>query len=190
MISKGNIVFVGGIHGVGKSTLCKRISSNLNLGYLLASKLISDYKDKITENHLDCDKFVANLNENQDILIQAVNEMAQPSQKYIMDGHFTLLDSMNTVQTIPLSTYAAIGPIALIVLVDDPPVIQERLRSRDHKDYDLDLLETMQNQEIKHAEYVGCELKIAAYNISNANYSKVKQIIMDSFESRERGSLT
>jgi broad-specificity NMP kinase len=34
------IAFIGGIHGVGKSTICRQICSELNLEYLSASELI------------------------------------------------------------------------------------------------------------------------------------------------------
>jgi len=34
-----NIVFVGGIHGVGKSTICQHICRELNMEYLSASEL-------------------------------------------------------------------------------------------------------------------------------------------------------
>jgi len=34
------IIFIGGIHGVGKGTLCKRIASDLNIIHLSASEVL------------------------------------------------------------------------------------------------------------------------------------------------------
>lgn len=35
-----NIIFIAGIHGVGKSTLCKKLSSRYNIEHYSASELI------------------------------------------------------------------------------------------------------------------------------------------------------
>lgn len=180
MKSNRTIIFVGGIHGVGKSTICKKLCSDLGLEYLSASKLIGDYKNEIARKNLDDGKAVANINDNQDILVKAVKGIKSLNENFLMDGHFTLLDSKEAVQPIPLSTFASIMPGALIVLIDDPAAIQGRLLSRDHTDYDLKLLEAMQTQEVKHAEYVGIKLNIKTFHTRIDNYDYVKQIATDS----------
>ena len=180
MISRRNVIFIGGIHGVGKSTLCKKLCNDLGLEYLSASKLIGDYKNELARKNLDDGKSVANINDNQDILVEAVKGIVSLNEKFLMDGHFTLLDSKKAVQPIPLSTFASIMPGALIVLIDDPAAIQGRLLSRDHTDYDLKLLEAMQTQEVKHAEYVGIKLNIKTFHARIDNYDYVKQIATDS----------
>lgn len=37
---KNDIIFIGGIHGVGKGTLCKRIESELGIIHLSASEVL------------------------------------------------------------------------------------------------------------------------------------------------------
>jgi adenylate kinase len=51
-----NISFIGGIHGVGKSTICKDLCTKLSVEYLSASQVLKwadlnqDVKNKMAEN--------------------------------------------------------------------------------------------------------------------------------------------
>jgi adenylate kinase len=51
----GNIAFIGGIHGVGKSTICQQICDKLNLVYLSASELIkwSDINEDVKNKKVE-----------------------------------------------------------------------------------------------------------------------------------------
>ncbi len=181
MISRRKIIFVGGIHGVGKSTVCKKLCDDIGGIYLSASKLIGAYRNKLLLKNIDNGKLVADIDKNQDFLVKAVAENIEQDRKYLLDGHFTLLDSSGTIQTIPLSTFAGLMLTAAIVLTDDPVLIQKRLLLRDGAQYDLKLLESMQIQELSHAEHVSLNLKIKFYEISTGNYDHMRQIAMDLF---------
>lgn len=39
-MNKG-IIFIGGVHGVGKGTLCKRLASDLKITHLSASEVLN-----------------------------------------------------------------------------------------------------------------------------------------------------
>jgi adenylate kinase len=50
-----NIIFIGGIHGVGKGTLCRKVCNDLNLRHLIASEVlkweeISEKKNKLVKD--------------------------------------------------------------------------------------------------------------------------------------------
>jgi adenylate kinase len=51
-----NIFFIGGIHGVGKSTICQQVCREMNIEYLSASELLKwgeindDVKNKNVED--------------------------------------------------------------------------------------------------------------------------------------------
>ena len=62
------IIFVGGIHGVGKTTLCRKISEKLLLKHFSASDLISNLKSE----NIAKDKKVSDVNENQNILLESI----------------------------------------------------------------------------------------------------------------------
>ena len=179
MKSSRNIIFVGGIHGVGKSTICRRLCADLNLEYLSASELITDYKAMMATKNLDKGKLVINISDNQAVLAAALRARKQSEVKRLLDGHFTLLDVNKQVKGIPLETFIAIMPKVLIVLVDDPGLIMERLLKRDGRKYDLALLAYMQEQELLHAKQIGFQMSLDAHEVSINEAEHMKHIISD-----------
>jgi adenylate kinase len=166
---KRKIIFVGGVHGVGKTTLCKNIELRFNIEHFSASNLIAREK---AEKHLR-NKQVENIAGNQDILVKAINEYLKNDNTYLIDGHFCLLNKDNEITKIPYSTYEGICPSAIIVLVDEPENIYTRLSSRDSIKHDLALLRSFQEQEIYYAEYIRDKLNIP-YLMCNATKSNDK----------------
>ncbi|VAW10848.1 hypothetical protein MNBD_BACTEROID03-1808, partial [hydrothermal vent metagenome] len=143
-----NIIFVGGIHGVGKRTVCKELADKFGFQHLSASEVlkwneISDLKNKRVQN------FVT----TQDRLITNLNQIIEPKHKYLLDGHFTLLNSFGKPEKIDESTFFEIKPDSIILLTCEPKVIYKRLNQRDNSAYDLDILEKMQEMEIEHANH-------------------------------------
>lgn len=182
MVGKRNFVFVGGIHGVGKSTICTRICAELRFEYLSASELIKDYKNSLDKADTDRDRRVDDINENQNILIEALNEFISSLKCYLIDGHFTLFDLGGQVQPIPISTFKAIMPSVLIVFTDDPAMIKKRLQQRDGIIYDEKTLAHMQAKELEHAHSIGSQLNIKVHVISVHNLDCLKRLIMDSLQ--------
>lgn len=166
---KRKIIFVGGVHGVGKTTLCKNIESRFNIEHFSASNLIAREK---TEEHFR-NKRVENIAGNQDILVEAINKYLNNENTYLIDGHFCLLNKDNKITEIPYSTFEGICPSAIIVLVDEPENIYTRLSSRDGVKHDLALLRSFQEQEIYNAEYIRDKLNIP-YLMCNAAKSEDK----------------
>lgn len=104
---KRKLIFIGGIHGVGKSTLCKKLISELKIPHYSASELITRaQKGLYTKN-----KTVKNVTKNQDVLLVALNEFVD-EPCILLDGHFALFDAKQKVQQIPVETFASIEPIA------------------------------------------------------------------------------
>ena len=140
---KRQIIFVSGVHGVGKTTLCKKIASRYKIEHFSASNLIAKEK---AEEHLQ-NKQVENITGNQDFLVTAINKYFKNETWYLLDGHFCLLNKNNEITKIPYSTYEGICPRAIILLVDEPENIYTRLNSRDSIKHDLSLLRSFQEQE-------------------------------------------
>ncbi|NER82369.1 MAG: AAA family ATPase [Leptolyngbya sp. SIO1D8] len=150
------LIFVAGIHGVGKTTLCNELSSKFSMEHFSASDLIAKEKE---EQHLR-NKRVENIGGNQDHLIVAINKSFNKTNWYLLDGHFCLLNQENKITRIPYSTYEGISPTAVLVLVDESANIYDRLSSRDNTRYDLAMLKAFQEEEITYAEYIRDRLKI------------------------------
>jgi adenylate kinase len=150
------IIFVGGIHGVGKTTLCKNIELRFNIKHFSASNLIA--QEKAEENLRN--KRVENIDENQDSLVTAIKKNFTNENWYLLDGHFCLLNKDNEITQIPSSTYQAICPSAIVVLVDEPENIYNRLKLRDSVKHDLSLLHSFQENEINYSHYIRDKLNI------------------------------
>ena len=150
------IIFIGGVHGIGKTTLCKSVCSKFNVIHYSASELITKY------SHIEfpSNRRIENINRSQDALIRAINKDLDNNKNYLLDGHFCLLDQDGEITKIPLSTFTAISPMAIILLYDNPSNIYFRLQDRDREIYDMDLLLSFQEQELHYSQSVATKLNI------------------------------
>lgn len=144
------IIFIGGVHGVGKSTFCHSAALKFNAKHHSASELIS----KATQNKNNKNKRTNRINENQEVLLQAINELLDSQTLYFLDGHFCLLNKKGAITRIPSSTYKNIFPIAFITLYDEPINIFHRLHNRDNETHEVDLIAELQKQELKYSEEI------------------------------------
>lgn len=149
-----NINFIGGIHGVGKTTFCKLLTERMGYLHYSASSLIKEYKN------LEKDKKVDKVNENQDILITAIKKTFNIQKNYILDGHFCLLDTENQIIEVPFSTFKTLNLKKIIVLKDSSCNIHEKLLKRDGINYDIDLIEDFQNRELSYSKKIANLLNI------------------------------
>ncbi|WP_018391812.1 ATP-binding protein [Bacillus sp. 37MA] len=169
-----NIVFISGIHGVGKTTFCKYLEDRTGTKSYSAGTLINEYI-----NNPSISKEVSNVNGNQEILVSSIQRIIL-EDSFILDGHFCLLDKNSTIQQIPVETFSALSPKLFIVLYDDIKIIQERLNSRDAKVYDASLLEELQQQEISYSSHVANLLNIPViHHCSSHDYEEITSILID-----------
>ena len=149
-----NIIFLGGIHGVGKGTLCSKIKDQHDIEHLTASELL-----KWTEVNEDPkNKMVTDIQNMQDRLIHGLKLRVEEGRKYLLDGHFCLFDSQGSVNRVPFSTFSGINPIFISVLVTDPEIIVQRLTARDGKPYELKVIQQMQQEEVTYGKWVADQL--------------------------------
>ena len=52
-------------------------------------------------------------------------KIISPDEKYLLDGHFCLLNIDNTIQDIPFNTFREINPIFIILITDELLQIKE-----------------------------------------------------------------
>ena len=151
-----NIAFIGGIHGVGKSTICRQICDEVKLEYLSASKLIK-WQD-INEDVQN--KKVKNILATQDRLIIGLINHIHKDKSYLLDGHYCLLNSNNEIVNVPLGTFKLINPTSLNIVLGDIIEIKNRLEKRDNRPYDQELLTRLQENELNYAIHVSKTLGV------------------------------
>ncbi|KHL94561.1 hypothetical protein QW71_17340 [Paenibacillus sp. IHB B 3415] len=144
------IVFVAGIHGVGKTYLCDRLSIELDVPRFSASKLISKQKDYEFTNS----KKVEQIQENQGFLIDAIHNYTEEFPAILLDGHFCLLNKEEGIERLPEETFDKLNPVCILLKIEEVPIIADRLKERDGIDYDADFLGDFQNSEIEYAREI------------------------------------
>lgn len=166
---KNKIIFVGGIHGVGKSTLCKESATSKKIQYVSASDIIRQYK---TIQLKDKSVQKCQINKNQDLLLHGIKLIKMDNTILLLDGHFILFDEDNIPSKIPIDTFKKIQPACIIIIVDDPKKIAFRLLERDKKKYSIELLNKMQDDELRYASDIANTLNIpiSKVNFNDTNY--------------------
>lgn len=176
---KDNIIFIAGVHGVGKTTICNKIKKEVNLNTYSSSDLIKRYNSSI----LSEEKQVNNVNDNQNILLKAISKFVDNNEVILLDGHFKLISKDNNIVDIPEQTFINMGLSKIIIIIDDPKVIVKRLMSRDSKEYSLRFIESFQEKEVSRGIDIARRLDVDAYIYKNGsdvnkliNFIKQKKI--------------
>lgn len=171
------IIFTGGIHGVGKSTLCREVASALSIGYLSASEVLK-WNDINTDVK---NKKVLNISDTQKRLLTGLNAIIEPGKKYILDGHFCLFNKDGEVTPVPTGTFKQINPISLILVTGIISDIQAALEKRDDRVYDKEKLWAMHEKESAYAQEIATTLKIPLFRFQK-NTTSLKDLIVQIHE--------
>lgn len=146
------MLFISGIHGVGKSYFCQQVKDKLGVISYSASTLISEKKN----SGFSIDKLIPDIDDNQKYLLAAIDELNSVSKRYLLDGHFCLLNAAGAVQRIPQSTFTTLNPDAILLLTENAEVIADRRFKRDHIQQAVNEIEAFQREEAQYAsEIVG-----------------------------------
>lgn len=158
------IIFVGGVHGVGKSTFCQNVSQRTGFQWFTASALIkAENLSAVTEGS----RLVPNPSENQQLLIRAIRKQIGTSDnRALLDGHFTLLKPDNEIEFIDLSVFEQLRLDTILVLKDRPELICERLLRRDNQAWSVPLVSAHQDSEIQWASAVASALRVPILTIN------------------------
>lgn len=156
-----NIIFLGGIHGVGKTTYSDFIKQHIPSIDLLSCSQVLQWKDPK-------EKEVANVDENQNRLVTNLSKILSPNKHYLLDGHFCLRNTNGEIEPIGIETFRAIDPAMIVLLEEDASVIQERLQERDGKDYAIEDLKEFAKMEKEQASLVAKELNVPLFCIPSS----------------------
>ncbi len=160
------MVFVSGVHGVGKSYFCKTIKESLGFVTYSASNLIAERKNASFSK----DKLIPDIDNNQAYLLSAVNDLNTVTRQYLLDGHFCLLNANGLVQRIPQNTFTLLKPDAIVLLTEKADVIIQRRKERDNVLHSKTDIQLFQDEEIAYAKEVAAILNIPIHISLGAKY--------------------
>ena len=132
------MIFLSGIHGSGKSYLCKELNK-YNIPTCSASHLVAKYKKEAYSSN----KLINNIDDNQCVLIKAMNSL-NDGNPYIWDGHLCLLNGDGEICRINSDVIIKLNPKIIITKVSDPNEIFKRLKDRDNQKYNIYFLKSFQ----------------------------------------------
>ncbi|MGO4773606.1 ATP-binding protein [Flavobacterium sp. W22_SRS_FK3] len=160
-----NIIFIGGIHGSGKGTICETLKNKIDLIHLTASEVL-----KWDELSTQEEKLVTNIDETQNRLVINLNKIVEENKTYLLDGHYCLLNKDGKPEKIPIQTFKDINPKKIILVIANPETIKKRLAKRDAKTYDINIIEEFQNLEINFATEISEILEISLHIINSEQF--------------------
>lgn len=138
------IIFVAGVHGVGKSFLCKKYASQHNIIHKSASELIKDFDSSSVPSN----KHTKDIDKNQEILIHAVNSIRIQNKSLLLDGHFVLINSSGKFSYIDEKVYSDLNIDGIILFENSEDIVKKRLFQRDKNlvNYDINKMINLERE--------------------------------------------
>lgn len=166
-MSKG-CIFVGGVHGSGKTELCKKIQEKIDCIYLSASQLLKWSKKE---------KNVENVQENQRILKELLKKEMQDNKFYLVDGHFALWNNEYKCEKVPLTFFEGLNIKCILLVVENEDVIEKRLFVRNEINVLSENIVSISMVEKEYSQFVAEKLGVYFYQINSSNESQVNILI-------------
>lgn len=168
------LIFVGGIHGVGKGVFCRALAPLLGASTLSAGEVLKSAGLQPSGKPVD------DVDGNQAFLIGEVKKALLVTPRLLLDGHFALLRPDGRMSTIPVAVFAALGPERLVVLTAPIEEIQERIQRRDGTRLPLQILEGFQALEQSHARVVAEFLDLPLITLAEGtSIEEAKALLLD-----------
>ncbi len=171
-------IFIAGVYGVGKSTLCSALSNTLGIPAFSVGDLISE----VNGEQYGANKAVKNKERNQDILAVEVRKKLDQYPTILLAGHFCIFDKSNCVKKLPYLVFKKLNLEQVLLLEAMPKDILLNLISRDKKEYKLYQIERLLSEERRAAEDVSklcsCKLHIHQMAFDSVDLQKCKEYII------------
>jgi adenylate kinase len=155
------LIFVAGVHAVGKTTACKEAARVCAVPHYSASSLIKNEKQSAIPER---GKAVADICGNQELLIRGARRvLADSPGRVLLDGHFTLPNLTGEIEKVEFDVFRGLNLDCSVIFKDDPMAIASRLAERDGEIRSVDLISRHQLEELAHAERVSSGLGVPLF---------------------------
>lgn len=161
-----SVIFLAGVHGVGKGFLGAPVAMSLGIDHLTASQLIRQEKGRAT---WDGDKRVAEVDDNQLALIRAVTRLHESRKRILLDGHFVLRNASGDLTKLPPDVFAQLHLVGAILLTEEAAIISHRIADRDGIQASIKSIAELAVEEKLHAKNVCRQLNIPLTIIHSAS---------------------
>lgn len=150
-----SVIFLAGVHGVGKGFLGTPVAKALEISHFTASQLIREEKGLATWGR---DKKTSELDDNQLALIRAVSQKRLIHPSILLDGHFVLRNEQGILTPLETMVFRELHLTGVILLTEESNIIASRLAMRDKGETDLSTISELAEAESARARAVCHEL--------------------------------
>jgi adenylate kinase len=151
------VIFLAGVHGVGKGFLGIPVAKALGISHFTASQLIREVKGQVTWG---ADKKTSDLDDNQLALLRAIGQRRLSHKTILLDGHFVLRNAQGALTPLDAKVFQALHLTGVILLTEESNVIANRLAARDKREIDVHGITELAEAESAHAKTVCHELSL------------------------------
>jgi len=152
-----SVIFLAGVHGVGKGFLGTPVANSMGITHLTASQLIREEKGQATWGN---DKRTSDLDDNQLALIRAVAHRRLTHPGILLDGHFVLRNAHGVLTPLATTVFKELHLTGVILLTEGAKIIASRLAMRDKGTPDVQAISELAEAELAHAQVVCNELEL------------------------------
>ena len=152
-------IFVAGTYGVGKSTVCNKLSTALKIHDFSAGDLIS----AVNGETYGANKAVRDKDANQNILASQVKQLLRSTPSILLAGHFCIFDINGNVDTLPSSVFYDLEIETILLLEASSSQIIKNLSVRDKKEYSESQILLLQKAEHEKAHEIATSINCNLY---------------------------
>lgn len=169
-----SVIFLAGVHGVGKGFFGTPAAISMGIAHLTASQLIREEKGQTTWGS---DKQTSELDDNQLALICAVGKRRLTHPNLLLDGHFVLRNVQGLLTPLATSVFKELHLTGVILLTEEANIIASRLALRDKGTPDVQAISELAAAELTHAQAVCNELELPLIAIHAPTLANVTDAI-------------
>lgn len=178
IIFDNSFIFIGGIHGVGKTNFCSNIVAPFGYSSISASTLIKIGNGIVQNTKTINEKSITN---NQNILCIGAEDYKEKNYKAVIDGHFCLVTSDGKFQKIEIDIFARLNPSFFILIETEEEQIRKNIESRSEMEINYSISDFLKIEN-EYAHEVSSKLKIPLYifnsfEASQKNKKKFQKIL-------------
>ena len=174
---KKSTIFIAGVYGTGKSTMCSALSKMLHIPAFSAGDLISS----INGEKYGANKAVTDKDGNQALLVERIQQLFKKYERIILAGHFCIFNANAGIEILPESVYHALSISQIILLETNSQTIISNLRRRDGMDYSQKsiskLIEKEREQSERISEQLNCPLSIYQMMFTGQDVKQIALLI-------------